>query len=249
MSHLWGQRWFETGCLSAHYQNMVVEGEQVKATVSVPHNAETQVALRAEKKDGTPVLTGTASIGSDHEATELESRIQRLRPAEQLVILRDVQVGDRGAAEEHVTMDFDQHLGALYPFSLRDKLTAITEDSPWHTASGDASPWGRPIIPLEMVCVLCQYTSHQAGWRVRQPNVGLFADLEIGMLRGPLFVGQEYSLEREVVALGQTRRTEGYWVKTLVRDANTAEVHAYTLLHQAIMKDSFPGYADELTAN
>ena len=249
LSHLWGQRWFETGCLSAHYQNMVVEGEQVKATVSVPHNAETQVALRAEKKDGTPVLTGTASIGSDHEATELESRIQRLRPAEQLVILRDVQVGDRGAAEEHVTMDFDQHLGALYPFSLRDKLTAITEDSPWHTASGDASPWGRPIIPLEMVCVLCQYTSHQAGWRVRQPNVGLFADLEIGMLRGPLFVGQEYSLEREVVALGQTRRTEGYWVKTLVRDANTAEVHAYTLLHQAIMKDSFPGYADELTAN
>ncbi len=248
LSHLWGQGWFETGCLSAHYQNMVVEGEEVKAFVSAPAQSDKQVSLWAEKKDGTPVLTGTASVGLDRDATELERRMERLRPFERLVILRDMNVGDRGASVERVKMEFDQHLGALYPFTLKDKLAVITEDSPWHTADGDASPWGRPIIPLEMVCVLCQYTGGQAGWRVRQPNVGLFADLEIGMLRGPLFVGQEYCLQREVVALGETRRTEGYWVKTSVCDCDTGDVLAYTLLHQAIMKDSFPGYAEELAA-
>ena len=99
-----------------------------------------------------------------------------------------------------------------------------------------------------MVCVPCQYTSSQAGWRVREPNVGLFADLEIGMLQGPLFVGQEYRLEREVVALGESRRTEGFWVRTTAHDCETNDVLAYTLLHQAIMKDSFPGYADELAS-
>jgi len=248
LSHLWGQRWFETGCLSAHYQNMVVEGEEVKAFVSFPANGESQVSVWAEKKDGTPVLTGTASVGTDHDPTELERRIQKLRPFEQLVILRDLQVGDHGAEIERVKMDFDQHLGALYPFTLSDKLAVITEDSPWHTAEGDASPWGRPIVPLEMVCVLCQYTSRQAGWKVRAPHVGLFADLEIGMLKGPLFVGQEYCLEREIVALGESRRTEGYWVKTFIRDCNTNDILAYTLLHNAVLKDSFPSYAEELAA-
>lgn len=248
LSHLWGQAWFETGCLSAHFQNMVVEGEEVRAFVQLPAANEHQVRVWAEKKDGTPVLSGTASIGSEHGPSELEDRMQRLRPAEQLVILRDLQVGARGAKTERVRMDYDQHLGSLYPFTLREKLAVITEDSPWHTAEGKASPWGRAIIPLEMVCVLAQYTNREAGWPVRQPCVGLFADLEIGMLKGPLFVGQDYLLEREILALGETRRTEGYWVKTWIRDPETNEALAWVLLHHAVMKESYPKYAEELAA-
>ena len=30
---LWGQAWFETGCLSVHYRNAVFEGEEVQATM------------------------------------------------------------------------------------------------------------------------------------------------------------------------------------------------------------------------
>src|SRR5258707_15852468 len=30
---VFGQEWFESGCISAHYKNMVVEGEQVRALV------------------------------------------------------------------------------------------------------------------------------------------------------------------------------------------------------------------------
>lgn len=247
LTELWGEKWIETGCLSAHYQNMVVEGEEVRAFVSVPQDGATQVSVRAEKKDGTPVLTGTASINPDDES-ELDNRMARLRSSEQLVILRDMNVGDKGAEDERVSMDFDQHLGKSYPFTLNEKLAVITENTPWHTATGDANPWGQPIIPLEMVCVLCQFSSRQKGWKVREPNIGLFADLEIGMINGPLFVGKEYRLDREVIAIGETRRTEGYWTKTLIRDGDTDEVLAYTLLQQAVMKDSFPGYAEEVAA-
>lgn len=246
LTQIWGQAWFETGCLSSHFQNMVVEGEEVKAHVQLPQNDEKQVAVWAEKKDGTPVLTGTASIGADHEPTALEQRMAKLRPVENLVILRDLQVGDTFEASDTVKMDFDQHLGALYPFTLKEKLAAITENTPWHMADA-ASPWGRPAIPLEMVCVLSQYSGNP-NWNIREPHIGLFADLEIGMLKGPLFVGKEYALKREIVAVGETRRTEGYWVKTMIHDVETDEAVAYVLLHHAIMKDSFPGYAEELAA-
>ena len=31
LAELWGKEWFETGCLSAHYRNMVVEGRVLVA--------------------------------------------------------------------------------------------------------------------------------------------------------------------------------------------------------------------------
>jgi hypothetical protein len=247
LSQIWGNKWFETGVLSAHFQNMVVEGEEVRAHVDLPKAGENHTTLSAEKKDGTPVLIGSASVGSDHPPTLLEDRIAKMRAPEQLVILSEMNVGDKGAEIDRVKMDYDQHLGDSYPFTLNDKLSVITEDSPLHRATGDDSPWGRPIIPLEMVCVLCSY-KNKAGWKVKRPTVGLFADLELGMIKGPLFVGQEYNLEREVVAIGETRRTEGFFVKTLVRDVDTNDVLAYSLLQHANMKNSYPDYEKELAA-
>ena len=35
-ARLWGQAWFETGCLSAHYRNACFEGEEVQAILSKP---------------------------------------------------------------------------------------------------------------------------------------------------------------------------------------------------------------------
>jgi TonB family protein len=97
-------------------------------------------------------------------------------------------------------MDADQHMGALYPFSLNDKLKVITETSPWYSdASG--SPWGRPIIPFEMISVLAEYSSGTARFPVKGPAVGLFADQEIRLIKGPLFVGEDYIIRREIAAL------------------------------------------------
>ena len=33
---IWGQAWFETGCLSAHYRNPAFEGEEVQANIERP---------------------------------------------------------------------------------------------------------------------------------------------------------------------------------------------------------------------
>ena len=246
---LWGQEWFKTGCLSAHYRNMVVEGEQVRALVEQPADGQTQVHIRAEKADGTEVLIGTASIRGDVESSEIATRIGRLRPPGPLVILRDLEVGMKGKGLEEVRMDFDQHMGKLYPFSLKQKLDRITEPSPWYTeAEGASSPWGRAIIPLEMVSVLAGYSNRKAGFPTRGPALGLFAGQQIRMIDGPLFVGQDYLLEREIVALSESRRTESNWVRTTFLDAGTKEPKAEMILNNATLKHSFEGYEKERTA-
>ncbi|MBD3649638.1 MAG: hypothetical protein HUJ31_19770 [Pseudomonadales bacterium] len=244
---IFGDAWFERGCLSAHYQNMVVEGEEVRAFAIVPPEGANITRVWAEKRDGTPVLTATASIGPDFPESELDSRIARLRPADQLVILRDLEVGQKGAGNpESVIMDFDQHMGDLYPFSLEDKLAVITEKCPWYTREGGpSSPWGRAVIPLEMVSVLTQYTSGQSGFRSRGPAIGLFAGQEIKMIKGPLFVNHPYELEREIIALSESRRTESNWIRTSVYDGETRELVAEAILNSATLKESYEKYEEE----
>jgi hypothetical protein len=240
LERIWGQAWFERGCLSSHYLNMIIEGEETRAFVEWPADGATRTKAWAEKADGTPVLEASASIGLG--PTLLEERMARLRPPEKLLILEDLKVGMTGAAEERVRMDPDQHMGALYPFSLNQKLAKITETSPWY-ADPKASPWGRAIVPLEMVSVLAEYSSHQAKFPVKGPAVGLFADQEIRMIEGPLFVGEEYVLRREIAALSESKRTESYWVRTRIFDASGKRQVAEMLLNHASLKDSYAGYA------
>ena len=243
---IWGQQWLKTGCISAHYQNICIEGDEVKAYAELPGQGNSQIRIWAEKKDGTLVLSGTASVGPEHPETALERRLRSLRPAGKLVILRDVKVGDKGSQTEKIKMDFDQRMGAKYPFSLNNKLKVITEMSPWYTQQGSVdSPWKKPIIPLEMVSVLTQYTSSQANFPVRGPAISLFVDQEIRMIKGPLFVGKEYLLNREIIALSESHRTESYWTKTHVRDPENGEIVAVTILNHAILKESFAGYKNE----
>jgi hypothetical protein len=239
---IWDQAWFERGCISSHYLNMVVEGEAVRAFADIPPEGARSTRVWAEKEDGTPVLEASASLGPDHGETLLEQRMSALRPPGRLLILEDLKVGMKGARDELVRMDPDQHMGSLYPFSLNQKLAAITETSPWYSDAA-ASPWGRAIIPLEMVSVLAEYSNASAGFPTKGPAVGLFADQEIRMIDGPLFVGEDYLIRREIVALAESRRTESYWVRTRIYDTAGAVQKAEMLLNHATLKDSYAGYA------
>ncbi len=246
---LWGDAWFETGCMSAHYRNAVFAGEEVQAAVTKPKQVQSQVDIRMVKRDGTEVLTGTASVGLGQSATALDKRLRdEIKPLTDPVILRDVKVGMK-TRRQSVRVDFDQSMGELYPFSLRDKLKVITEPSPLYQPDHAAdNKWGRAIIPFEMLSVLLQYRSRDDRLPVKGPAVGLFADQEIRLLDGPLFVGESYELEREVVALSGSRRTESLWVRTDVFAPPSGRLVATMLLNLASIKDSLPGYAEAYTA-
>ena len=258
---IWGDRWFEHGCISAHFKTMVVEGEEVQAFVEIPdanqntpqntpqnttqNTPQNTTKIWATKKTGEPVLEGTASVGPNHPESRLDALMASRPTPTQLVLLEGINIGDKSADVDIVTMGFDQHLGNSYPFTLAGKLSKITENCRWYQAEeASGSPWGKAIIPTEMVSPLVGYT--KSGLKgPKGPSIGLFADLEVRMIKGPLFVGQPYALEREVVGLGESKRTESMWIRTSIRDPESNELLATTLLNSATMKQSYEKYVEE----
>src|SRR4029078_2401645 len=192
---IWGNAWFETGCLSAHYRNPAFEGEEVQANIEQPKPGQATCAIGMTRRDGTEILRGTASVG-DMTETALSRRLGELKPLADPVILADLKVGMK-TPRQTVKMDFDQHMGDLYPFSLAQKLKVITEPSAYY--SPELKPCGRAIIAMKMLSVRFQYRAREDKLPVRGPAVGLFADQEIRLLRGPLFAGESYVTEPEGV--------------------------------------------------
>lgn len=238
-----GQRWFEHGCISSHFENMVIEGEEVQA--NAVEVSPSLVRINARKRDGSSVLSGTMTCGPDHPESELDRRLASLKDPGELYIVDQLRVGEVSKGFR-VSMSFDDSNGHLYPFSLNDKLQHITEPSPWYTKNeGQSSPWGRAIVPTEMLSVL----AHKAGGvgAVRGPAVGLFIDLEVRVVNGPVFVDTDYDVTHKIVGIGQSRRVESYWTLSSITDPVNGHLVATVLLHQGVFKASYEKYpADKL---
>jgi hypothetical protein len=242
---VWGRSWLVNGCISVHYRAPVFEGEQVTAFLAKPKPPHTQADIWMQRSDGAEILRGTASVGPDFPPSALEIRLSELVPLADPVILADVKVGMR-TSRSPVIMQADQHMGELYPFSLAQKLVTITEPSPLY--SGTDNEWGRPIVPLEMISVLMQYSARDGAFPTRGPAVGLFADQEIRLLGGPVLVGEPYQIEREIVFLSGSRRTESMWVRSTLTAVGADRPAAVMLLNLATMKETYARYAAEHAA-
>jgi hypothetical protein len=242
---VWGRQWLTNSCISAHYRAPAFEGEEVKAFIRAPHEENRQADIWMLRTDGVEILRGTASAGPDSPASALDARLSTLAPLSDPVILADVKVGMR-SPREPVRMAMDQHMGALYPFSLAQKLVKITEPSSIYSSSNN--DWGRPIVPLEMISVLMQYSSRANSFATRGPAVGLFANQEIKLLDGPVLVDEPYEIEREIVFLSGSRRTESMWIRSTLYSAGADRKVAMMLLNLATMKETYAPYAKEYAA-
>jgi hypothetical protein len=242
---LWGDRWLSNGCISAHYRAPVYEGEQVKAFIRRPQNNGVHTEIWMSRANGDEILRGTASVGPGFPPTGLDERLSTLPRLAEPVILADVKVGMR-SPRTPVRMDSEQQMGSLYPFSLAQKLARITEPSAFYCSSDHV--WGRPILPMEMVSVLMQYSARENGFKTRGPAVGLFADQEIRLFDGPVLVGEPYDIDRQVVALTGSRRTESVWVRSTLYSSGTDREVAAMLLNLATMKETYAPYAKEHAA-
>ena len=101
---------------------------------------------------------------------------------------------------------------------------------------------------MEMISVLLGSSMDLAGFRGKGPAVGLFAGQEIRLIAGPLFVDHPYELEREIVALSESARTESVWVRTRIRDGVTQALVGEMILNSATLKASYAAYDDEARA-
>ena len=233
----WGGKWRRTGCISAHYRAPVFEGEAVRAVATLPAERPDYATIRMEKEDGTEVLTGSMSVGKDAPQSALRARLEGLAPLEQPVLVADVPVGTK-TSRLPATMGRDTHMGALYPFSLADKLAVITEPN---SRFDDE-------LPFEMISVLANAKADVEPFAVRRPSVGLFADQEIRLHDGPLRVGEAYEVEREVIARTGSRKTESLWTEYRIYRGAESEPAATMLLNLASLKASYPDYEADARA-
>ncbi len=229
---LWGEDWRYTGYISAHYRAPVFEGEAVQAIAVLSDDEPHFATIRMEKKDGIEVLTGSMSVGRNPPRSALRVRLEGLEPLAQPVLAADVPVGTR-TSRMPVTIGRDTRMGNLYPFSLAEKLAVITE------------PNGRfdTELPFEMISVLANANADVEPFAVRRPSVGLFADQEIRLHDGPLFIGEAYEIEREVIARTGSRKTESLWTEYRIYRGSSGEPAATMLLNLASLKASYDDYA------
>ena len=225
-----GREWFETGSLSLQFRNATTSGEAVQ--VILDGAVGDQVAVRVERDDGMLVAEGTAGAGDPAEPTYLSSI--DLRPEADPSTMRmfgSLRPGDPIPAHEAM-VDSSSPLRA----GLQDH---ITEPLDWYV--GD-SPWGGPIAnPSGVVTLLWQkatrtFGAHSGG------AVGLFGAIEIRHHRGPVLVDRPYTVEGEIVAVGQSPKTEYVWFDT--RASDDEGVVAAMRMQLRWMKASSSKYAE-----
>lgn len=207
-----GRRWFERGTLSIEFRVGTLDQEEVRAVVSEPSAdaADAQVAARLERPDGTVIATGTASVGDAKETTWLGAK--RIDAFDQgpYDLVAAVTPGD---AFPRVGLTLDDEEAKL--------MASGTVALPWYTSE---SPWGPPIAsPALMVRGL---GTACAAYLREHAVAGVVIDggIELRNIAGPVIVGRPYLVSGEVLARGQSPRTEYFWYEAHQDDETGARI-------------------------
>ena len=230
-----GDRWFETGCLSLYFRNATTDGDPVQAFVQAPSEpgGDAQVRAWMTRPDGTLVADGTASIGTPDTTSALFDRDLRPVDPSRLRLLKDVHPGDRlGPVEVPVNSERQRT-------ALRERY--LTEPLDWY---GQVSPWG-PAVASPSVTVDLLYSELLKPLKERLgPRVGLFGAIEIRYHAGPVFLDRSYTVSGEVVAVSETPKTEVFWYDSHAHDAEGRRVVSMRMMLRSL-KASSPLYADQ----
>ena len=198
-----GERWFERGSLSINFRNPTTDREPVRAFVAQPSAdlSDAQVDVKIEREDGLLIGEGTASIGDPGVPSALASLdLGRFEPGD-LRILKDVAAGD-AIPEANVFMPSEVQTS---------RLDVITE--PLERYSGEEAV----ASPATIVHFLYEHPARVIGANAGRA-VGLFGAIEVRHVNGPLILDRHYCVGGEIVAVGQSPKTEYVWFESYAAD-------------------------------
>jgi hypothetical protein len=214
-----GKRWFERGTLSMYYMNATTDREAVRASLKLPPagEADAQVEAWVTRDDGMQVAQGTASAGNPGVPTALLARpLDRFEPGE-LRLLKGVTAG-RKFEPVQVSISLAQQ---------QERMKVTTEPLDWFVGE---SPWGEPVAMLApMVRLLYAESVATLRGGIGQA-VGLFGAIELRTINGPVKVDTDYTCTGEVVAVGQSPKTEYMWFETGIDDAGGKRIAEMRML-------------------
>lgn len=223
---MFGDRWFERGTLSVNFRNPTTDRERVRAFVGrpLPGSADAQVDVRIEREDGLLVGEGTASVGQPDEVSALMAlNLSRFEPGE-LRILDGMSAGDP-IPEADVFMDAEIQ---------NARLDVITEPLDRYSSA-------EPIAsPNTLVHYLYEHPARIVG-RNAGKAVGLFGAIEIRHVNGPLILNRAYRVGGQIVAVGQSPKTEYVWFESYATTEDGVRI-AEMRMQLRWMKASSPLY-------
>lgn len=223
-----GQQWFETGSLSTYFRNATMDRERVRAFVELPSNpADGQVGVWMDREDDMRVLEGTASVGTPSEPSMLRRKLAEPREPGDQRILGHLTPGDVGAVTVRLADDRE----------AKSRLAAITEPLDWYTS---ASPWGGPVVNPGLLVRMMVEVQRRIG--LPGNAVGLYGAIEIHHLAGPVFSDRDYEVSCNILAIGQTPKTEYVWYETTMHEG--PKDVASMLMMLRFMKASSPLWAE-----
>lgn len=237
---VYGRRWFEDGCLSLYFDNVVVSGESVQAVVRRPGAGAGQgeVWARFVNDRDLSVAHGTAGLGGSG-GSELSTRDLRLADPDSLRLLKGLVPGTPiGEAVRSVVLA-DQ--------ARNIETGVMNEPLPWYT---DESPWGGPIAsPTQTASLMLGVVNGPDGSRLPEiaPAIGqtpaMFGAAEVSYVRGPVFTDRPYQVTGQVVGVGESPKTEFFWWDATAHDEDGHEVARLRHLYR-IIKAGSPMYPE-----
>jgi hypothetical protein len=201
-----GNHWFEKGTLSIEFRYGTLDREEVRATLGEPPAGarDAQVEARLERRDGTIVAIGSASVGESAEPTWVSRKDPNAYDLGSYELVAAVKPGDKFEEREIVLS-----------MAAAERMASGTVALPWYTSE---SPWGPPIAsPALMVNAL----GSACGAYLREhPISGVAIDgaTELRNINGPIFLGRSYRVTGEIVGRGKSPRTEYFWYDSRLTD-------------------------------
>lgn len=226
LEHL-GERWLEDGTLSLYFRSATTDGEPVRCAGTVPRltsvGRHMQVAMFDE--GGTLVMDGTATTGADPDSA-LRQKLKEVRPAVDIRVLADVRVGVWCDAEV-----------VRIPWQGIDRqLQVITEPMGMFGQPGQTD--GR-VPPLSTLVHVMRGVEKVIA-PTRGPFVGLFGAIEIDYHAGQPVTGTDYLLKGRALAVGDSPKTEIFWMESVLLDAHTGAPRVTMIKMDRVMKGSSP---------
>jgi hypothetical protein len=231
LTALYGRRWWQTGNLSLYFKYATTDNEGVRCFAERPADAEApfvRTRVWIDHENGERVAEGTAAVGAPDADSALRQRIAATPAPKDLRILAHLRIGQTAKIASAYRVERPRY----------ETLMGILQEP--LADYGAESSWGRPILPPSLM-VDVMYAA-QFALLERSPNygVGLFGAIELQSYHGPMYLEQDYDARIEVLAVGETPKTEYFWYESIASEATTGRDVAGMLMMLRFMKASSP---------
>lgn len=236
LTHIFGQRWWETGGLSLYFRYATTDRERVQCFAREPEaDPASQQDVRTEvwmvHENGERVADGTASVGKPDMQSTLRQRLDRVPTPRDLRILSDLEVGQTAeGVPTRAPLD-----------RLEGRLSVIVEPLPDYT---EESPWDARIAPPSLMvgALTAVQDSFLRRGNGKQRGVGLWGAIELQHLKGPVLIDHDYRVRGTILAVSETPRTEYLWFESILSDPESEDDIASMLMMLRFMKASHPAW-------